>query len=321
MSLITPCYRTLIPMSSRRAGTVLYRTNGAQPGWHSPLPIAGTKFQRSLPNIQSRAITLETAKKTMTRSSVLPTDSYLTSNVVDLMSLKDRVILITGAAKGIGLALAFGVAEAGGKVAIIDASPEPSENYSKLQKICSKLQYYHITAAGICPDEPFLERDPNSVKKCVEINVLGTYYSAQLAARQMVKQVEIDGISKPCAGSIVMIASMAAHRASKDQFTSDYCMSKGGVLALTKQLGVELAHHRVRVNCISPGYIATDLIADLVKQRPKLGEVFQSEPPMKRMGDRTDLKAAAVYLLADASAYMTSGEMLITGGLHAGQVY
>ncbi|KAI4851031.1 hypothetical protein E4T44_02388 [Aureobasidium sp. EXF-8845] len=257
----------------------------------------------------------------MTRSSILPTDSYLTSNVMDLMSLKDRVITITGAAKGIGLALAFGVAEAGGKVAIIDASPEPSENYSKLQKICSELQYYHITAAGICPDEPFLERDPNSVKKCVEINVLGTYYSAQLAARQMVKQVDTDDTSKSCAGSIVMIASMAAHRASKEQFTSDYCMSKGGVLALTKQLGVELAHHRVRVNCISPGYIATDLIADLVKQRPKLGEVFQSEPPMKRMGDRTDLKAAAVYLLADASAYMTSGEMLITGGLHAGQVY
>jgi sorbose reductase len=112
---------------------------------------------------------------------------------------------------------------------------------------------FSITAAGICPDEPFLERDPNSVKKCVEINVLGTYYSAQLAARQMVKQVDTDDTSKPCAGSIVMIASMAAHRASKDQFTSDYCMSKGGVLALTKQLGVELAQHRVRVNCISPG--------------------------------------------------------------------
>ncbi|KEQ78274.1 putative NADP-dependent mannitol dehydrogenase [Aureobasidium namibiae CBS 147.97] len=185
----------------------------------------------------------------MTRSSILPTDSYLTSNVKDLMSLQDCVVVTTGAAKGIGLALAFGVAEAGGKVAIIDASPEPSENYNRLQDICSGLRYYQsdvtdydrlsstfgdivadfkridgvITAAGICPDEPFLERSPSSVKKCVEINVLGTYYSAQLAARQM------------------------------DQFTSDYCMSKGGVLALTKQLGVELAHHRVRVNCISPG--------------------------------------------------------------------
>ncbi|KAI5270704.1 hypothetical protein E4T47_05928 [Aureobasidium subglaciale] len=301
-----------------------------------------------------RSIATKSAKDAMTTASVLPTDSYLTSNVMDLMSLKDRVVVITGGAKGIGLALAFGVAEAGGKIAIVDAAPQPSENYVRLGQVCPEVRYYQsdvtdharltstfdqitndferidgiITAAGICPDESFLDRDPISVKKCVEVNVLGTYYAAQLAARQMVKQSGRNQSSG--VGSIVMIASMAAHRASKDQFTSDYCMSKGGVLALTKQLGVELAYHKIRVNCISPGqvarsygyeYIATDLIADLVKQRPKLGEVFQSEPPMKRMGDRTDLKAAAVYLLADASAYMTSGEMLITGGLHAGQVY
>ena len=130
------------------------------------------------------------------------------------------------------------------------------------------------------------------------------------------------------AGSIVTIASMAAHRASKNQYTSDYCMSKGAVLSLTKQLGVELANRRIRVNVISPGYastilhnrplsthafsryVSTDLMDDLVKARP-----------MKRMADRTDLKGAAVYLLSDASAYMTSGELLITGGLHAGQVH
>lgn len=108
-----------------------------------------------------------------------------------------------------------------------------------------------ITAAGICPDQPFLERDHKAVKKCLEINTLGTYYSAQLAAAQMSRQPRQD--SNACAGSIVLIASVAAHRASKDQYTSDYCMSKGGVLALTKQLGVELAYNQIRVNCISPG--------------------------------------------------------------------
>lgn len=108
-----------------------------------------------------------------------------------------------------------------------------------------------ITAAGICPDQPFLQRDAHAVKRCLEINALGTYYAAQLAARQMVLQKPIDGSSG--AGSIVMIASVAAHRASKDQYTSDYCMSKGAVLSLTKQLGVELADQRIRVNAISPG--------------------------------------------------------------------
>lgn len=109
-----------------------------------------------------------------------------------------------------------------------------------------------ITAAGICPDESFIQRDPASVKKCLEINSLGTYYAAQLAARQMVRQpLPSEG---PRARSIVTIASMAAHRASKEQYTSDYCMSKGAVLSLTKQLGVELAEQRIRVNALSPGY-------------------------------------------------------------------
>ncbi|KAL1296805.1 hypothetical protein AAFC00_004433 [Neodothiora populina] len=264
---------------------------------------------------------------------------------MDLMSLKDRVAVITGAARGIGLALAFAVAEAGGKVAIVDASPQPHEACAQLQEICSELRYYQsdvtnydvlqqtfndiikdfgridglITAAGICPDQPFLDRDPKSVKKCLEINNLGTYYCTQLAARQMVSQPLNNEASG--AGSIVMIASVAAHRASRDQYTSDYCMSKGGVLSLTRQLGVELADQQIRVNCISPGYMATDMTIDLVKSRPRLGEIFNTEPPMKRIGDRTDLKAAAVYLLADASAYMTSGELLITGGMHAGRVH
>lgn len=110
---------------------------------------------------------------------------------------------------------------------------------------------FRITAAGICPDEPFLQRDPKSVKKCLEINTLGTYYSAQLAAAQMDRQPRRE--PGATAGSIVLIASIAAHRASKDQFTSDYCMSKGGVLSLTRQLGVELANNQIRVNCISPG--------------------------------------------------------------------
>jgi sorbose reductase len=83
------------------------------------------------------------------------------------------------------------------------------------------------------------------------INTIGTYYSAQLAARQMVKQRRLENSSG--AGSIVFIASIAAHQASKGQYTSDYCASKGAVLSLSRQLGAELAKDEIRVNCISPG--------------------------------------------------------------------
>lgn len=66
----------------------------------------------------------------------------MTSNVMELMSLKDRTIVITGAGRGIGLALGFAVAEAGGKVAVIDSAPEPHEAYAKLKDMCSDVRYY-----------------------------------------------------------------------------------------------------------------------------------------------------------------------------------
>ena len=108
-----------------------------------------------------------------------------------------------------------------------------------------------VTAAGICPDEPFLERKPESVARCMSINVLGTYYSAQLAAGIMAHQPPTK--RNPRGGSIVFIASIAAYVASKGQNTSDYNASKGAVVSLARALGVELAAKGIRVNSISPG--------------------------------------------------------------------
>jgi NAD(P)-dependent dehydrogenase (short-subunit alcohol dehydrogenase family) len=91
----------------------------------------------------------------------------------------------------------------------------------------------------------------------MNINVLGTYYAAQHAASQMAKQEPTEFNAR--GGSIVMIASIAAHVASKGQTTSDYCASKGAVLSLAKALGVELAAFGIRVNSISPGYVCSFL--------------------------------------------------------------
>ncbi|KAF2012998.1 short chain dehydrogenase [Aaosphaeria arxii CBS 175.79] len=270
---------------------------------------------------------------------------YLKNTVHDLLSLKGRTIVITGAARGLGLAFAFAIAEVGGNVAILDAADKPHEHFEKLQKDFDvKVNYYKsdvtnyevlkatfdeivkdfgridglVTAAGICPDQPFLERAPDSVARCMNINVLGTYYAAQLAAAQMDKQEPTE--FNPRGGSIVMIGSIAAYVASKGQATSDYCASKGAVVALAKALGVELAAKKIRVNSISPGYMATDMTLDLCDRMPWLGDIMQNEPPMRRMGDRTDLKVPVVYLLSDAAAYHTSDDILITGGIHAGRL-
>ncbi|KAJ3506590.1 hypothetical protein NM208_g16057 [Fusarium decemcellulare] len=270
---------------------------------------------------------------------------YLQHSVQDLLSLKGRTVVITGGARGLGLAFALAVAEVGGNVAVLDAADKPHDHFYKIQKDFDiKLEFYKtdvtkydllkqtfeqvasdfgridglITAAGICPDEPFLERSPESVARCMNINVLGTYYAAQLAAAQMVKQEPTE--FNPRGGSIVMIASIAAYVASKGQHTSDYCASKGAVVSLAKALGVELAGTGIRVNSISPGYMTTDMTLDICKRYPHLSDIMNNEPPMRRMGDRTDLKVPVVYLLSNASAYHTSDDILITGGIHAGRL-
>ncbi|KAJ4299138.1 hypothetical protein N0V90_004382 [Kalmusia sp. IMI 367209] len=272
-------------------------------------------------------------------------NAYLRRSVHNLLSLEGRTIVITGGARGLGLAFAFAIAEVGGNVAIIDALDTPHEHYYKLEKDFNiKVKLYKsdvtkydvlkgtfdqivadfgridglVTAAGICPDEPFLKRDPDSVARCFAVNTLGTYYSAQLAAAQMVKQEPTEFNKK--GGSIVFIASIAAYVASKGQTTSDYCSSKGAVVALAKALGVELAGTGIRVNSVSPGYMLTDMTLNLCNSMPWLGDIMNNEPPMRRMGDRADLKVPIVYLLSDASAYHTSDDLLITGGIHAGRL-
>ncbi|OQV08081.1 hypothetical protein CLAIMM_12405 [Cladophialophora immunda] len=272
-------------------------------------------------------------------------DSFLRRTVQDLFSLKGRTIVITGGARGIGLSFGFAVAEAGGNVALLDLLTEPHPHYYKLEKDYGvKVKIYKsdvtkhqvlgetfeeivkdfgridglVTAAGVCPDEPFVERKPESVARCMNINVLGTYFAAQFAAAQMMRQEPLS--DQQCRGSIVMVASIAAYVASKGQCTSDYCASKGAVVSLARALGVELAMKGIRVNSISPGYMMTDMTLDIADKNPHLASIMTTEPPMRRMGDRTDLKGLLVYLLSDASAYQTSEDILVTGGIHAGRL-
>ena len=105
---------------------------------------SGSRHVDTRPFMQ-RSISTVSAKSEIVNHSTSPytgIDSYLTTNVFDLLSLKERVTVITGGAKGIGLALAFAVAEAGGKVAIVDAAGEPSGAYAQLQAICPDTKYY-----------------------------------------------------------------------------------------------------------------------------------------------------------------------------------
>jgi len=169
-----------------------------------------------------------------------------------------------------------------------------------------------VTAAGISLDKPFENQTWEEVARVQDINVLGTFFSAQLAVKQMREQ--------GTGGSIVMIASVCAHVAAPGHRLAAYHASKGAVKMLSVGLSVELAPDLIRCNTISPGYIDTPMTEALREQYPHLVKVMHDAPPMKRIGNRNDLTGAVIYLLSDAAKYTTGSDILITGGLHAGRI-
>jgi NAD(P)-dependent dehydrogenase (short-subunit alcohol dehydrogenase family) len=118
-------------------------------------------------------------------------------------------------------------------------------------------------------------------------------------------------------GSIVTIASIAAHGAIPGQTVSIYGASKAAVKLMTRTLAVEMAPHGIRINSISPGFVYTEMS----KQFPHLQPLFNSAPPAGRIGQREDMSLAVAYLLSPQGAdYTTGADIPITGGLHAGRI-
>jgi len=144
----------------------------------------------------------------------------------------------------------------------------------------------------------------------MDVNVMGTFFCAQTAAQHMRDQ--------DIAGSIVMIASVAAHCAIPSQRVSIYDASKAAVKLLGMTLAAEMAPVQIRVNPISP---ASDMTRDMAKSNPNLLDIFTKAPLLGRMGERTDLTLAVAYLLSDGAKYTTGADILITGALHAGRIH
>lgn len=204
-------------------------------------------------------------------------------STLDLFSLKGKKGFITGAARGIGKCLADAFTEMGASIAIVDIDIAEAEKTAKElaarysahtiaircdvtdaedvgQMMDTFIKEYGsidfaINNAGIANTYAAEEISSKDFKKVVDINLNGVFLTAQAAARQMIKEGK--------AGSIVNTASMSAHIINTPQTIANYCASKGGVLLLTKALAVEWAKYNIRVNCVSPGYMATELVAEM----------------------------------------------------------
>ncbi|MFI3163830.1 MAG: SDR family oxidoreductase [Bacillota bacterium] len=249
----------------------------------------------------------------------------------DIFSVEGKKGFVTGAAQGIGECLAKGLAERGADVAIIDINIDlATKTAEKIAAATGRLvkayqcditseesvakmmeaylvDYgtidYCINNAGIAMFDSAIETSAADFKKVVDIDLNGTFITAKAAAKVMIEQGK--------KGSIVSTASMSASLINVPQTIASYCAAKAGVAHLTKALAVEWIKYGIRVNCVSPGYILTDLVAELKDMHP----IWLSKlPEGSRLGTPEDLIGSYLYFISDASAYATGTDLIIDGG-------
>ncbi|KAK8136492.1 short chain dehydrogenase [Apiospora sp. TS-2023a] len=250
------------------------------------------------------------------------------------MSLMDKLVVVTGGARGLGNYMARACAEAGAKTLVIfdanqelgDASAAELHSKTGLEVIFYKVDVRQdkainaavdavterygapdvlINSAGIADSNIKAENyDPAMFRRLIDINLTGSFQMAQAVGKAMMKA------NKP--GSIVLVASMSGTIVNYPQEQSCYNASKAGVIQLGKSLAAEWAKFGIRVNCISPGYMDTALNRVPALEAQK--KIWCSLTPQNRLGAVDDLNGLAVFLASDASAFMTGSNVIIDGG-------
>lgn len=251
--------------------------------------------------------------------------------VLEQFKLDSQVAVITGGARGIGLAIATALAEAGARVVLADLDPARGEQSAKelqgrgleaefraldvtksaqadaLAKALAE-QYGHVDIlvnnAGICRNTPALETPDAEWLHIFDINVNGVFWCSRAFGRVMVNQGR---------GSIINIASMSGIIVNKPQPQAAYNASKAAVTHLTKSLAAELATSGVRVNAISPGYIGTEMTKRGL-DTPEWRRDWLGLTPMGRLGEPSEVANCALFLASEASSYLTGSELVVDGG-------
>lgn len=241
-----------------------------------------------------------------------------------------KLLAVTGAAQGIGRAIALHFAKHGYAISFVDPDePEAEETAHDLRTLGAEVLYKRVDVSREdevarwidttvlelgCPDvlvnnagvehrAPFLELPPAEFDRVIAVNLRGTFLCAQAAARAMAER----GLG----GSIVNIASTRALMSEPN--TEAYSASKGGVVSLTHAMAMSLSEHRIRVNCVSPGWIETPHV-------PAKTERDQLQHPVGRVGKPEDI-AEACFFLAEHAGFITGQNIVIDGGMTKKMIY
>ncbi len=249
-----------------------------------------------------------------------------------MFDLTGKVALVTGASSGIGRASALALAKQGATVVVAARRIDRLADLAKeivgmgresLPIMMDVIKKETITAAvnktvemygrldillnnaGVAEFIPFLDITEEQWDKTIDTNLKGYFLMAQLAAREMAKHKW---------GRIVNIASIASGGVGVGfPSIAHYCASKGGVVAMTEALAIELAPMGILVNCIGPGVIETEMTQALLKD-PKQAESLLARAPLKRAGKPEEIAAAVVYFASEESSYTTGSILYVDGG-------
>jgi glucose 1-dehydrogenase len=248
------------------------------------------------------------------------------------MRLKDKVALVTGASSGIGRAIAERFAAEGAHVAVnylprgqneadaravVDALATPGmaaaadvsrrEDVERMvAEVVGKFGRLDIAVsnAGIEIKRPFLEVTDEEWERVIAVNLYGSFVVSQTAARRMVEQGG--------GGKLIFISSV--HEDIPFPGYTSYCASKGGVRMMMRNLAMELAPHRINVNNIAPGAIATP-INRAVLEDPEAKREALTEIPWGRFGRPEEVASVAIFLAGDEAEYVTGSTYYVDGGL------
>ena len=253
-----------------------------------------------------------------------------------MADLKNKVAIITGARRGMGRTHALTLAKAGAKVVVSDISQEDCEKVveeikkdggqaiaikcdvsqkSEVEKMIKEtIKKWGrvdilVNNAGICQFKPFLELSEEEWDRTINVNLKGYFLCAQATAKEMVKQKS---------GVIINIASIAMGQVGVGFPTlAHYCASKGGIVAMTQTLALELAPYNIRVNAVAPGMIDTPMIEPITSDK-KTREATEAQVPLKRAGQPQEVSNLVLFLASDGSSYMTGSVVVVDGGWLAG---
>jgi len=245
------------------------------------------------------------------------------------MRLKDKVAIVTGGARGIGLAVARQYLAEGAQVVIADIDAAAGESAAReigclfvptdvgdardAQAVVAEAMRAFgaldilVNNAGIVHGAEFLDLAERDFDRVLRVNLKGAFLVGQAAARRMVTQVR----SGRPAGSIINMSSINAVVAIANQ--APYCASKGGIDQLTKVMALALAPYGIRVNAIGPGSIMTDIL-QAVAADPAAKRRILMRTPLGRIGAPEEIASIAVFLACSDASYLTGETVYADGG-------